>query len=124
MLPEAMVMGPGAGGQYSYTPADAKMYSTFGIEGTTYGAEFLFIADTIPLPDESVDGAVSLTVFVEIRTMDAMRTACSEVARVLRRSSPFIVMSINPLAFGPVSLSQRSVVSTSTATHLTYDVSR
>jgi ubiquinone/menaquinone biosynthesis C-methylase UbiE len=185
MLPEAMVMGPGAGGQYSYTPADAKMYSTFGIEGTTYeigydgvrellggrvsgkvfldfgcgagrstaflkelgagyvygvdhdqnmidqalaakldGAEFLFMADTIPLPDESVDGAVSLTVFVEIRTMDAMRTACSEVARVLRRSSPFIVMSINPLAFGPVSLSQRSVVSTSTATHLTYDVSR
>jgi SAM-dependent methyltransferase len=63
-------------------------------------AEFLFITDTIPLPDESVDGAVSLTVFVEIRTIDAMRRACSEVARVLRSGSPFIVMSINPMAFG------------------------
>ncbi len=154
-------MGPDAGNRYSYTPAGAKMYSTFGIEGTTYeigydcvrelldgrisgkvfldfgcgtgrstaflkelgagyvygvdhdqnmidlalatnldGAEFLFIADTIPLPDESVDGAVSLTVFVEIRTIDAMRRACSEVARVLRRGSLFIVMSISPMAFG------------------------
>jgi SAM-dependent methyltransferase len=154
-------MGPDAGDQYSYTPAGAKIYGTFGIEGTTYeigydcvrellggsitgkifldfgcgagrstaflkelgaayvygvdhdqnmidlalatdldGAEFFFIADTVPLPDESVDGAVSLTVFVEIRTIDAMRRACSEVVRVLRRGSPFIVMSINPMAFG------------------------
>jgi SAM-dependent methyltransferase len=156
-----MVMEPGAGDPYSYTPAGAKTYSTFGIEGTTYeigydcvsellhgsirgnvfldfgcgsgrstaflkelgagyvygvdhdqdmidlavatnldGAEFLLIADIIPLPDESVDGAVSLTVFIEIRTIDAMRRACSEVARVLRRGSLFIVMSINPTAFG------------------------
>jgi SAM-dependent methyltransferase len=161
MLSEAMVMEPGAGDPYSYTPAGAKTYSTFGIEGTTYeigydcvsellhgsirgnvfldfgcgsgrstaflkelgagyvygvdhdqdmidlavatnldGAEFLLIADIIPLPDESVDGAVSLTVFIEIRTIDAMRRACSEVARVLRRGSLFIVMSIKPTAFG------------------------
>jgi len=154
-------MEPDAGDPYSYTPAGAKIYSTFGIEGTTYeigydrvrellhgsirgkvcldfgcgagrstaflkelgaryvygvdhdqdmidlavatnldGAEFLFIADTIPLPDESVDCAVSLTVFVEIRTIDAIRRACSEVARLLRRGSLFIVMSINPTAFG------------------------
>ena len=64
------------------------------------GTEFLFIAGTIPLPDESVDGAVSLTVFVEIRTIDAMRRTCSEVARVLRRGSVFVVMSISPMAFG------------------------
>jgi ubiquinone/menaquinone biosynthesis C-methylase UbiE len=161
MLSEAMVTEPDAGEPYGYTPAGAKTYSTFGIEGTTYeigydcvrkllhgsirgkvfldfgcgagrstaflkelgagyvygvdhaqnmidlavatnldGAEFLFIADTIPLPDESVDGAVSLTVFVEIRTIDAMRRACNEIARVLRSGGPFIMMSINPMAFG------------------------
>jgi SAM-dependent methyltransferase len=156
-----MVMGPDNGGRYSYTPAGAKIYSTFGIEGTSYeigydcvrqlldgnisgeifldfgcgagrstaflkelgaghvygvdhdqnmvdlaramnldGAEFFFIADAIPLPDESVDGAISLTVFVEIRTVAAMRRACSEIARILRPGSPFIVMSISPMAFG------------------------
>jgi SAM-dependent methyltransferase len=64
------------------------------------GAEFLLIADTIPLPDEAVDGAISLTVFVEIRTITAMSAVCTEVARVLRRGSPFILMSVSPMAFG------------------------
>jgi len=64
------------------------------------GVEFFLIADTIPLPDEAADGAISLTVFVEIRTIPALSRACSEVARVLRRGSPFIVMSVNPMAFG------------------------
>ena len=64
------------------------------------GVEFFLIADVIPLPDEAVDGAISLTVFVEIRTMAAMSEACSEVARVLRHGSPFIVMSVSPMAFG------------------------
>jgi ubiquinone/menaquinone biosynthesis C-methylase UbiE len=64
------------------------------------GVEFLLISDTIPLPDEAVDGAISLTVFVEIRTATAMINACREVARVLRRGSPFILMSVSPMAFG------------------------
>jgi len=64
------------------------------------GTEFFLIADTIPLPDEASDGAISLTVFVEIRTIPAMSKVCSEVARVLRRGSPFIVMSVSPMAFG------------------------
>lgn len=64
------------------------------------GVEFFLIADTIPLPDEAADGAISLTVFVEIRTKSALSRACSEVARVLRYGSPFIVMSVNPAAFG------------------------
>jgi SAM-dependent methyltransferase len=64
------------------------------------GVEFFLIADVIPLPDEAVDGAISLTVFVEIRTMAAMSKVCSEVARVLRHGSPFIVMSVSPMAFG------------------------
>jgi ubiquinone/menaquinone biosynthesis C-methylase UbiE len=156
-----MVMGPDAGGRYSYTPDGAKIYGTLGIEGTTYeigydcvrqslgdgisgktfldfgcgagrstvflkalgaghvygvdhdqnmldlalaaeldGVEFFLITDTIPLPDEAADGAISLTVFVELRTIPELSRACSEVARVLRRGSPFIVMSVNPMAFG------------------------
>ena len=154
-------MGPDAGGRYSYTAGGAKIYSSLGVEGTTYeigydrvrellgdsitgkvfldfgcgagrstaflralgarhvygvdhdqdmidlaraaildGAEFSLIAGTVPLPDESVDGAVSLNVFIEIRTMDAMRRACKEVVRVLRREGVFIVMSASPAAFG------------------------
>jgi SAM-dependent methyltransferase len=64
------------------------------------GVEFFLISDAIPLPDEAADGAISLTVFVEIRTMAAMSKACGEVARVLRRGSPFIMMSVSPMAFG------------------------
>ena len=154
-------MGPGGGGRYSYTADGARIYSTLGLEGTTYeigydrvrellgdgvtgrvfldfgcgagrstaflralgargvygvdhdqnmidlalaagldGVEFSLIAGTVPLPDESVDGAVSLNVFIEIRTVDAMRRVCGEVARVLRRGSMFIVMSASPAAFG------------------------
>jgi ubiquinone/menaquinone biosynthesis C-methylase UbiE len=64
------------------------------------GVEFSLISDAIPLPNETVDGAISLTVFVEIRTIAAMNNVCREVARVLRHGSPFIVMSISPMAFG------------------------
>ena len=64
------------------------------------GATFLFADDAIPLPGESVDGAVSMSVFVEIRTLSQMARICAQVARVLRPGSPFIVESSNPMAFG------------------------
>ena len=64
------------------------------------GVEFFLISDAIPLQDEAVDGAISLTVFVEIRTIAEMNKVCREVARVLRHGSPFIVMSVSPVAFG------------------------
>jgi hypothetical protein len=67
---------------------------------TPDGVEFFLISDAIPLPDEAADGAISLTVFVEIRTIAAMNKVCREVARVLRHGSPFIVMSVSPMAFG------------------------
>jgi len=35
-----------------------------------------------------------------IRTRSAMRGVCSDVARTLRRGSPFIVMSSSPMSFG------------------------
>lgn len=64
------------------------------------GATFTCIDEVIPLPDESVDGAVSLNVFIEIRTPAEMARVCREVARTLRPGSPFIVASTSPLAFG------------------------
>jgi ubiquinone/menaquinone biosynthesis C-methylase UbiE len=88
------------GAGYVYGVDDAENMIDLAVATNLDGAEFLLIGDAIPLPDESVDGAVSLTVFVEIRTIDAMRRACNEVARVLRRGGPFIMMSINPMAFG------------------------
>jgi SAM-dependent methyltransferase len=64
------------------------------------GVVFTRIDEVIPLPDESVDGAVSLNVFIEIRTPAEMSGICREVARTLRPGSRFIVESTSPLAFG------------------------
>lgn len=64
------------------------------------GAAFMLADETIPLPDAAVDGAVSLNVFVEIRTLSQMRRICEEVARTLRPGGAFIVESTSPMAFG------------------------
>jgi len=64
------------------------------------GVDFMRIDEAIPLPDESVDGAVSLNVFIEIRTLAEMTRICGEVAMVLRPTSSFIVESSSPMAFG------------------------
>jgi SAM-dependent methyltransferase len=65
-----------------------------------HGVTFLRIDGPIPLPDASIDGAVSMNVFIEIRTPDAMTRACAEIARTLRPDAPFILESSNPMAFG------------------------
>jgi ubiquinone/menaquinone biosynthesis C-methylase UbiE len=63
--------------------------------------EFHLLADnTIPLPDESVDVAVSAHVFVEMRDLDEMQQVAKEVSRVLKPNSPFIVVSTNPASIG------------------------
>jgi len=64
------------------------------------GVTFMRIDGPIPLPDVSVDGAVSMNVFIEIRTPGAMRRACGEIARTLRPGAPFILESSSPMAFG------------------------
>lgn len=64
------------------------------------GVVFTRIDEVIPLPGESVDGAVSLNVFTEIRTLAEMAGICRQVARTLRPGSSFIVESTSPLAFG------------------------
>jgi SAM-dependent methyltransferase len=154
------VMGSNAGGRYRYTGANAELYGSLGIEGTTYqigfdavarllgditgktfldfgcgtgrsarfvkslGAQHVYAVDhdqnmidqaltqqldgvtfmrtdsTIPLPDASVDGAVSMSVFIEIRTPGAMTCACAEIARTLRTGAVFVLESSSPMAFG------------------------
>ena len=153
-------MGLAAGGRYSYTAGNARLYGSLGIEGTTYqigfdavrellgsikgkifldfgcgagrsaaflrtlgarhvygvdhdqdmigeaesrglgGVTFFHSDGAIPLPDASADGAVSLNVFVEIRTPGEMRRACAEIARTLRPGGSFILESSSPMAFG------------------------
>lgn len=153
-------MAPDADDRYSYTPDNARIYDTLGIDGSTYeigfrsvrellgdiegkvlldfgcgtgrsaallralgarhvygvdhdqnmidvalakglkGATFTHIDDAIPLPDGSVDAAVSLNVFIEVRTLNAMRQICTEVFRALRPGGLFIVMSSSPMSFG------------------------
>src|SRR5262249_14493441 len=55
---------------------------------------------TVPLPDRSVDAAISVNVFVEIRTPAEMRRICREIARVLKPGAPFVLESSSPAAFG------------------------
>ena len=64
------------------------------------GVEFRHADGTIPLPDRSVDGAISVNVFIEIRTRETMRSVCAEIARVLKPGGVFVLMSTNPGAFG------------------------
>lgn len=64
------------------------------------GVTFLRADGGIPLPDASVDGAVSMNVFIEIRTPDAMTRACTEIARTLRPGAAFVLESSSPAAFG------------------------
>ena len=64
------------------------------------GVTFSRIDGPIPLPDASVDGAVSMNVFIEIRTRVAMTRACAEIARTLRPDAPFVLESSSPIAFG------------------------
>jgi SAM-dependent methyltransferase len=75
------------------------------------GAVFKHMEEAVPLRDESVDAAVSLNVFIELRTLAEMGRACREVARTLRPGGTFIVESTSPLAFGHTFRSYRYPVS-------------
>jgi SAM-dependent methyltransferase len=64
------------------------------------GVTFLHIDGPIPLSDASIDSAVSMNAFIEIRTVDAMTRTCAEIARTLRPCALFVLQSANPMAFG------------------------
>ncbi len=64
------------------------------------GIEFHLITDRIPLADSSVDGALSFYAFPEIKTVDDMRKAMTEIARVVKNGGVFVLVTANPKAFG------------------------
>lgn len=64
------------------------------------GVTFRHTDGIIPLPDASVDGAISMSVFIEMRTPGQMAHACGEIARTLRPGRPFVLESTSPAAFG------------------------
>jgi SAM-dependent methyltransferase len=64
------------------------------------GVTFMRIDSAIPLPEASVDGAISMNVFIEIRTLEAMTRSCAEIARTMRPGASFVLESSSPMAFG------------------------
>jgi SAM-dependent methyltransferase len=62
-------------------------------------AKFQLIGKHIGTPDGIFDAAISCSAFIEMRTKSEMFTACREIFRVLKPSSPLIIMSTNPAAF-------------------------
>jgi SAM-dependent methyltransferase len=64
------------------------------------GVTFLRTDGAIPLPGTSADGAVSVNVFIEIRTLDAMTRACAEIARTMRPGAASVLESSSPAVFG------------------------
>ena len=70
------------------------------IQTLTQGIEFHLIDETIPLPDNSIDVAVSAHVFVEMKTIGEMKRVSKEIHRVLKPGGQFIVISTNPSSIG------------------------
>lgn len=64
------------------------------------GVEYVLSSEKIPLPDECVDGAVSLNVFIELSTRESILLVCKEVNRIVRAGGQFIVVTASPSAFG------------------------
>lgn len=79
---------------------DQNMINQATLNGTT-GIEFHQIKDdTIPLPDNSIDVAISAHVFVEMKTMQEMQKATNEIFRVLKPSGTVVVISTSPTSVG------------------------
>jgi SAM-dependent methyltransferase len=90
----------GLGAQHVYAVDHDQDMISQALTQELDGVTFLRIDGLIPLPDASVDGAVSMNVFIEIRTLAAMTRACAEIARTLRPDAPFVLESSSPTAFG------------------------
>jgi len=58
------------------------------------------IGQTIPVANDSMDGAISCNVYIEMPSRHAMETASAEIYRVLKPGSRFFVMTANPLSIG------------------------
>ncbi|MBU0732104.1 class I SAM-dependent methyltransferase [Patescibacteria group bacterium] len=64
------------------------------------GIDFRLIKEKIPLDDDSVDGVISSAVFLEIKNLADMEKTAREIARVLKPGGVFILVTVNPDAFG------------------------
>jgi SAM-dependent methyltransferase len=62
------------------------------------GVAYAVIGKTIPVANESMDGAISCNVYIEIPSRRDMETASTEIYRVLKPGSWFFMMTANPLA--------------------------
>ena len=90
----------GLGAQQVYAVDHDQNMISHALTQELDGVTFLRIDGLILLPDASVDGAGSMNVFIEIRTLAAMTGACAEIARTLRPDAPFVLESSCPMAFG------------------------
>lgn len=64
------------------------------------GVEYKLIVGQIPETDNSFDGAFSGSAFVETKTLDSMKSALAEIARVVKPGGVFVLATANPEAFG------------------------
>jgi SAM-dependent methyltransferase len=64
------------------------------------GIEYHLIDKELPLSDASVDSAFASQVFMEMSSVDDMTAAMTEIARVLKPESEFILIVTNPKAWG------------------------
>lgn len=66
------------------------------------GVEYYHIKDLVPaeISNQSVDGAFSANVFIEIRTLKEMQSWCSQIASKLKPGGSFIIITTNPEAGG------------------------
>ena len=64
------------------------------------GVEYKLIAGQIPEAENSFDGAFSGSAFVETKTLDTMKGALTEIARVVKPGGVFVFATANPEAFG------------------------
>jgi SAM-dependent methyltransferase len=90
----------GLGAQHVYAVDHDQNMISQALSRELQGVTFMRINGHVPLPDASVDGAVSMNVFMEIRTLAAMTRACAEISRTLRPGAAFVVESSSPMAFG------------------------
>jgi SAM-dependent methyltransferase len=64
------------------------------------GIVFLKSEGEVPLDTASVDGAISLCVFSEMRRIEDIVRACKEIGRIVKEGGPFVMMSASPRVKG------------------------
>ncbi len=69
--------------------------------------DFYLMSSIIPLPDDSVDVAISAHVLIECNTKQEMVEACKEISRVMKQDGLFVMITTNPNSIGNDYISYR-----------------